>query len=49
MGELDITFDINYDIKNNGNIIFIFGINFFSLNKRLVAIFEVNLDNLEYK
>ena len=49
MGELDITFDINYDIKNNGNIIFIFGINYFSLNKRLVAIFEVNLDNLEYK
>ena len=49
IGELDITFDINYDIKNNGNIIFIFGINFFSLNKRLVAIFEVNLDNLEYK
>ena len=49
LGESDISFDINYDIKNNGNIIFIIGVNFFSLPKRLVAIFEVNLDNLEYK
>ena len=43
------SFDIHYDIGNNGNIILIIGINFFSLNKRLVALFEVNLDNLEYK
>ncbi len=49
LGESDISFDINYDIKNNGNMIFIIGVNFFSLPKRLVAIFEVNLDNLEYK
>ena len=39
------SFDIHYDIGNNGNIILIIGINFFSLNKRLVALFEVNLDN----
>ena len=49
MGEYDISFDINYDIKNNGNTTFVIGINYFSLKKRLVAIFEVNLDNLEYK
>ena len=41
------SFDIHYDIGNNGNIILIIGINFFTLNKRLVSLFEVNLDNLE--
>ena len=44
-----ISFDINYDIKNNGNIIFIIGINCFPLKKRLVALFEANLENMNFK
>ena len=44
-----IFFDINYDIKNNGNIIFIIGINCFPLKKRLVALFEANLENMNFK
>ena len=45
----EVSFDMNYDIKSNGNVILIIGINYFSEDsKRLFSLLEINLDKIEF-
>ena len=43
-----VSFDLNYDIKINNQIVFIVGINSFLLNKRFVILLEINLDVINF-
>ena len=43
-----INFDMNYHIRNNGNIILIIGINLFNLNKRLITLLEIDLNKIQF-
>ena len=47
--EDSVAFDMNYDIKNNENIVIIIGINSFKAKKRLLMILDVNLQNFQFK
>ena len=44
----EISFDLNYDIITNGKIVIIMGINSFFINKRLVVLFDINLDEINF-
>ena len=44
-----IAFDMNYDLKNNENIVIMMGINSFKTKKRLLMLLDVNLKNFHFK
>ena len=43
-----INFDMNYHIRNNGNILLIIGINSFKKKKRLITLLEIDLSKIQF-